>query len=167
LRLIILIQTGLKFTEGILLYRLGRNYHPRQAALVIVVIWLFLPSIYSTLMSGGVESTINGLLLIAVLFSTSWSSQDLPNTGERQKRFLITGILSGLAVLARLDNVFFIALMGLWLLSRNIFTFSGFKVTVSKTWRESLKLLAAYSLPIILIVGAYLVWARFKSQVQL
>jgi len=162
LRIIILIQTVLNITAGILLYRLGRRYLPRQAALVIAVIWLFMPSIYSTLMIGGVESTLNGLMLIAVLFSTSWSSQDLLDARERQKRFLVTGILSGLAILARLDNVFFIALMGLWLLSRNIFTFSGFKVTVSKTWREILKMLVAYSLPLLLLVGAYLFWNYTK-----
>jgi hypothetical protein len=162
LRIIILIQTVLNITAGILLYRLGRSYLPRQAAMVIAIIWLFMPSIYSTLMIGGVESTLNGLLLIAVLFSTSWSCQDLPDARERQKRFLITGILSGLAILARLDNVFFIALMGLWLLSRNSFTFSGFKVTVSKTWPEILKMLAAYSLPLLLLVGGYLLWNYTK-----
>jgi len=165
LRIIILLQTVLNTTAGILLYRLGRRYIPRQAALVIAVIWLFVPSIYSTLMIGGVESTLNGLMLIAVLFSTTWSCQDLLDARERQKRFLVTGILSGLAILARLDNAFFIALMGLWLLSRNIFTFSGFKVTVSKTWHEILKLLVAYSLPLLLLVGGYLLWnfTKFDS----
>jgi hypothetical protein len=169
LRIIILIQTILNITAGILLYRLSRRYIPRQAALVIAVIWLFMPSIYSTLMIGGVESTLNGLLLIAVLLSTSWSSQDLMDTHEQQKRFIITGILSGLAILARLDNVFFIALMGVWLLARNIFTFSGFKVTVSKTWREILNMFAAYSLPLLLLVGAYLLWnyTKFDSIVPI
>jgi hypothetical protein len=157
LRLIILLQYALIGISGILLYRLMRKRVSVYAAYFTVTLWLFLPALHLNIMIGGVESTLNGLMIVAVLTAIDWARGTDAGTPDLNRRLFILGLLSGLTVLARLDNVFFIAFVGLWLF---------FRLALPSLTRRGLlrdfvvrfKPLLLFAAPILVLVGAYLFW---------
>lgn len=164
LRLVIFLQYALSAASGILLYRLARKHIPRQACYIIVLLWLLHPAIHADVMLGGVESTLNGLMIIAVLAGTAWARETGLAGQVHNRRMATLGILSGLTILARLDNVFLIAFVGLWILVTQVMLVSRQHPARSQ-FLYRLYPLAYFILPVIVIFGAYLVWnqANFGS----
>ncbi|MEJ2013954.1 MAG: hypothetical protein P8X64_17230 [Anaerolineales bacterium] len=157
LRLIILLQYALTAISSILLYKLTRSYISQKAACIIAFLWLFLPAIQSTLMVGGVESTVNGLLILAVLYGIDKLRKTALSSPDLNLRYAVLGTLAGLTILARLDNVFLIGFIGIWV-GINLLR-EHFNDQVTKKFSlVDIQPLIWFGLPIIILVGAYLSW---------
>jgi hypothetical protein len=154
LRLLILVQVAMGALSAILIYRLTLEFLPRPAAALAGFFWALTPAIYSTVYVGGIENALNGLMLIVVLYASALVIRKKNDAVRYYRRLIMTGFLASLTVLARLDNVFYVAFVGLWLLIM-LQPWKGFS-RQSEFIQRSLKMLLSYYLPIGLIVGVYM-----------
>jgi hypothetical protein len=110
LRLLVLVSALLNAGTAILIFRLLRKFITSETAMVIGIFWVYLPSIHLTVVQNGMESTISAFFLALLYYLVVlWR-------GERLSfwKLLPLGIIAGLAILARLDNVFVVILLGIW-----------------------------------------------------
>lgn len=111
LRLLALISAALNTTAGILLYRLLKKYLSQGVAALTALIWVFTPSFHMLIIQRGMETSISAFFLVLLLFLVNRWRDDpaLP-----PKKSVLLGLVAGLAILARLDNVFVVLLVGVW-----------------------------------------------------
>jgi hypothetical protein len=110
LRLLVLISALLNAGTAILIFRLLRKFITSETAAATGVFWVFLPSIHLTVVQNGMESTISAFFLALLFYLVVlWREERL-----RFWKLLPLGIVAGLAILARLDNIFVVMLLGIW-----------------------------------------------------
>ncbi|MCJ7583914.1 MAG: glycosyltransferase family 39 protein [Anaerolineales bacterium] len=111
LRLLALISAALNTAAGILLYRLLKKYLSQGVAALTALIWVFTPSFHMLIIQRGMETSISAFFLVLLLFLVNRWRDDpaLP-----PKKSVLLGLVAGLAILARLDNVFVVLLVGVW-----------------------------------------------------
>jgi hypothetical protein len=115
LRLIVLILGVLNAATAVLVYRLLQKAVAQPVAMTGAVAWAFLPQIYSIISQGGLESGISAFFL-ALLFYLAMRMAEKETASARD--MLLLGAIGALALLGRLDNVFILALAGLWIVFR-------------------------------------------------
>lgn len=118
LRVLVALSAILTCTGGILLYRMVRRVYPRleHLAVLAAVLWVFYWPLHQVVTQSGMEAGLNGFLLILLLFHASRQE----TAGKQTPKFLImAGLIAALALLSRLDNLFLVFFMGLWLVIRN------------------------------------------------
>lgn len=122
LRLIVFILGIFNAATAVLVYRLlqkvgGRSPTPysQPIAMTGAVAWAFLPRIYSITSQGGLESSVSAFFL-ALLFYLAMRMAEKETASARD--MLLLGAIGALALLSRLDNVFIVALAGLWIVFR-------------------------------------------------
>jgi 4-amino-4-deoxy-L-arabinose transferase-like glycosyltransferase len=139
LLLVVLLQLLITLGAVLLLYRLCRHMELCSPAIAVAVLMIYLlgTAVY------GSEAHLNALMLLAGLVSL-WRALQFP----RPARWFLTGLLFGLAVLARLDNVFVVlALCGL-----------GAAWNAPRAPAEAFRCAVAGSLGGLLVLGPYLAW---------
>lgn len=110
LRVLVGISALFNLGTTILLFRLLRRFINSLIAAVAAIFWAFFPPIHAAIVQGGVESSISAFFVSLLLFlAVKWRSEQLSG-----RRLTILGIVAGLAVLARLDNIFVVMLLGVW-----------------------------------------------------
>jgi hypothetical protein len=111
LRLLALISAALNTAAGILLYRLLKKYLSQGVAALTALVWVFTPSIHLVIVQRGMETSISAFFLVWLLYLVNRWRDDpaLP-----PKKSVLLGLVAGLAILARLDNVFVVLLVGIW-----------------------------------------------------
>ena len=115
LRLIVLILGVLNAATAVLVYRLLQKAVAQPIAMTGAVAWAFLPRIYSITSQGGLESGVSAFFL-ALLFYLIMRMAEKETASPRD--MLLLGVIGALALLSRLDNVFIVALAGLWIVFR-------------------------------------------------
>ena len=144
--LLILLNIGTAF----LLFRLVRRYFSPGIAFLTALAFSLLPIIHNETTKGGVEAGLNVFLIVLLL-------NRLAETEIRNPRaVLITSGIAALAFLARLDNLFFAGLGGVWLLLANW----NPPPEEGNVWRTRLRLGMTYFLPLGLVVLAYMTWSQ-------
>lgn len=118
LRVLVLVSALFNAFTGILLFRLISKALQPRSAFIGALTWILLPPIYGNVIVHGMEAAISSFFMVALLLATV-NLLSLPD-GQRIKKkyFLLVGTIAGLTVLARLDNVFFVLAVGLFLLFR-------------------------------------------------
>jgi hypothetical protein len=157
LRVLILILGLLNAGAGILLLRLGKRVFSEEAAVFVSSYWVLAPYIHKTVIVAGLESGINAFFLIWLWYRLI-SLPTIENWEDKKKPVLEIGFLAALAVLSRLDNVFVAFMVGLWLLWLGWQVPSWKELNLKVRWKRLFGLGLAYSIPIITLVGAYLLW---------
>jgi hypothetical protein len=116
LRVLVIVSGILNAATVLVLFRLLiKHIHP-AAAIIAALSWGLLPRIFTTVTLHGMESSISAFFLV-LLFSTA--SGILISAGKiRLRQIVIAGLFGGLTVLARLDNIFIVAMVGLFLMFR-------------------------------------------------
>lgn len=111
LRLLVLISAALNTAAGILLYRLLKKYLSKEVSAITALILVFTPSIHSLIVQRGMETSISAFFLVLLLYLVNrWRDEPvLP-----LKKLALVGLVAGLAILARLDNIFVVLLIGVW-----------------------------------------------------
>ncbi len=110
LRLLVLVAALLNAGTAILIFRLLRKFISTVTAAAIGILWIFLPSIHWIVAQNGMESTISAFFLVCLFYLVvQWRAERLGFW-----RLVPLGIVAGLAILARLDNIFVVMLLGVW-----------------------------------------------------
>ena len=147
LRVLIIVLAALNAGSGYFLYRLFADQKARWAGWVAAIFWMFLPSIHSITTKLGVESGLNAFALIFFIYRISLLIS-IPNIKKSRPKDLLGVSLAALLVLfTRLDNIFILVMVGVWLMFR----------------KNSIRWISQWDFILILItaVGSY--YARVQS----
>ncbi len=117
LRALIVLMGALNAGTTYLVYRILQRGLSPLLALSGAALWAFTPAIHSISARNGLESPLSAFLLAALLFA-ALACEDDPHPPLR--RIAWVGVLGSLAFLARLDNIFTVSLVGLWLVLRRL-----------------------------------------------
>ncbi len=118
LRVLVLVSALFNAFTGILLFRLIYKVLPQRTAFIGALTWILLPPIYGITIVHGMEAAISAFFIVALLLAVS-NVLSLPEfTPIKKTQFLLIGTIAALTVLSRLDNVFFVLAVGLFLLFR-------------------------------------------------
>jgi hypothetical protein len=110
LRVLIVVSSLLSAGTGILIFRFLRRFILPEIAALTAVFWVFLPGIHNVVVANGLESSLSAFLIILLIYLASNFSGSAFST----RKMVLLGIVAGLTVLARLDNLFIVLLVGLW-----------------------------------------------------
>lgn len=146
LRVVIALQIVIAAGIGVLLYRLMRRTLSAAVATAAALAFVFIPPVHENLLMGGTEAGLNALLMVFLLYRTSIEST------RRSPRALYLGLIAGLTFFARLDNIFLVGVIGIWLIVARWLQSAGPRVF---DWRGNWELAAGYYLPLILLGGGY------------
>ena len=115
LRVLIVVQALLNALSGYFLFRLFSEHLNKVIGWVIAFFWMFLPAIHGITTKLGLETGLNVFALIFLLYQTARFTAHR-GKGQFQSRELIAVSLAAvLALFSRLDNIFIILMLGLWL----------------------------------------------------
>ena len=114
LRLLVMVSALCSAGTGVLLFRLLRKFTSAETGMVVAAIWVFLPYISIQVFQGGLESPISAFLLTWLVYLLVYHNEK----GLSFWNWAIIGLAAGLTVLARLDNIFVVLLLGVWFVLR-------------------------------------------------
>lgn len=125
LRVLVMVLAGFNAATAVLLYRfLNRFYLPATCALIAAV-WAFSPIIHRVTTLRGMETGLVALSLVVLMDRlTDRESRGWEKLSARDD--LLLGLAAVLVVFSRLDNIFLVAVAGLWVVFRR----GGFSAAV-------------------------------------
>ena len=141
MRVLIVVQGILNALSGYLLYRLFADRFFEEIGWVAAAFWMFFPAIHGITTKLGLESGINALSILFLLFSLSRLPEKINDRDLPLKQYLGISLAAVLCLLSRLDNIFIILMVGVWV----VFRFSSLRQ----------KLLLDFSLIILAVVISY------------
>ncbi len=159
LRLVVVVQGLLNAGMGVLVYRTARRALAPWAAVGLSFAWSLWPAFFSLVTISGLETTIS-LFFIALVWNRAVALGEDTAALRRPGRVQSLGWAAGLMILARLDNVFLAAVVGLWLLWRWGRLLWREEPTWESRLRRLLPLALAYGLPVAGLLGGYMLWNR-------
>jgi len=110
LRVLVMVSAVLSVGTGALLFLLAKKYISIEVSALLAVIWVFQPFIRWMVVMNGMESTVSVFFIAAFFYLTMhWQDEEI-TAGKLIK----LGLVGGLTILARLDNVFVVMLLGCW-----------------------------------------------------
>ncbi len=115
LKILLMVSVLLTCFGSLLLFKMIRAVLAAPFAILGSVVWVFYWTVHQTVTQSGMEAGLNGFLMIALLFAYS-KSHHQPVT---MRNLLTLGLLAGLVLLSRLDNIFLVFFFGLWVIFRN------------------------------------------------
>ncbi|MGV8025453.1 MAG: hypothetical protein AB2L18_02720 [Anaerolineaceae bacterium] len=114
LRIIIMILALFNAATGILLYRFFKRKFSKETGWFVAIFWTFLPTIHELTSKLGLESGLTAFALVAAIsYLSSFEEREL-----KPKNFLIMSLLGILLLFSRLDMIFIVIIMGIWLVFR-------------------------------------------------
>ncbi len=125
LRILALISILVTAGTSVTLFRLLSRYVRPPIAFLAGAAWALLPQIARVASQQGMESGINAFFVILLIERAAALRAEVP-TRANFKQTLWVGLIAALAVLSRLDNIFVVLAVGLWL----IFT----RLSLGYTW---------------------------------
>lgn len=117
LRLVVFLSVLMSLVTGIFLYRFLSRSINGELAMLAAVFWMFFPAIHRSITQLGMESALNALCVLALIYQTT-RLLEKPESGENWRDHIILGLLASSALFARLDNVFLVLTIGLVLVFR-------------------------------------------------
>ena len=118
LRILLLVMSGLSVTTGILLYRLiGKIFVPALGA-VAALFWVFNHHIFATLYQNGLESGIAAFFVVLLVYKLYEFERSWRRDRISKKQIIVLALVGMLTMFSRLDLVFFVGMVGLWIIFR-------------------------------------------------
>jgi hypothetical protein len=117
LRVMVMVMAVLNAATAVLLFRLLKRFIRPVAAGLAALVWAFLPAIHQVTTQLGMESGLNAFAVV-LLFLTIAEFEEKPALSLNWKDLCRLGLVAALALFSRLDNVFLVALAGLWVVFR-------------------------------------------------
>jgi len=109
-RVLIIILGILNAGSAVVLYRwLNRNFS-RTIGIIGAIFWAFNPTIHALTSEGGLETGLSTFLILLLLSKISSIGEKRHSTWH----ITIIGVIASLVFLARLDNIFLLLFLGLW-----------------------------------------------------
>ncbi len=118
LRVLLVVIAVIHAASSVMFYRLIKKHLSRAVAIAAAIFWSFNLYIHSTVYEMGLETPIAVFFVLLTItqlskFEGEWRTKEIP-----PKRFALIGLFASLAMLSRLDLVFFAVLAGLWVVFR-------------------------------------------------
>jgi len=113
LRILIIIQGLLNAVSGYFLYRILADKVSKPVSILAATLWMFLYPIHSVTTKHGLESGINALSILWLIFLTSkFQAED---SEKKPSSLWAIGLAGVICLFSRLDNIFFVGMIGIWL----------------------------------------------------
>jgi hypothetical protein len=117
LRVLIIILGILQAATGVLLFRMTKRYFALPISMLVAILWIFSPLVHSITAQNGLEAGISAFFLVlSMSMLARINAQDQPAS---TKQLVMIGLVGALAFLSRLDNIFVITMLGVWLVFRS------------------------------------------------
>lgn len=116
LRVLIIVGGLFNAATSLLLFRFLKRYLHIGAAVVGALIWGIYPAIYNVSTILGMESAISIFFIVLLLTNAVYFLNRLEDAPHRSRDLILLGVIGGLTILARLDNVFVVGVIGVFLL---------------------------------------------------
>ncbi len=116
-RLLIIFMGVLNAATALIIYRWLTDVLSKGAGILGAIVWAFTPLIHSFTSESGIETGLSVFFLFLLLSHVSKLSQATIKIPT--KNLIFTGVIASLAFLARLDNIFIISMLGIWLIFSN------------------------------------------------
>jgi hypothetical protein len=156
LRLLLIFSALVSAGAAIVIYRLLRGFVSEYVAALAGLAWLIIPRIHDMNLHAGVEAGINAFCIL--LFWNAIVNFPKSERKENLRPLVTVGLLGALAIFARLDNIFLVAIGGLWLWLK-LWSQSKHKRTKGKNpWAWRLSTGAAIAAPIAILLLIYIAW---------
>jgi len=111
LRVIVMLLALLNAVTGILLYRFFAKRFSQESGWFVAIFWTFFPTIHELTCQLGLESALTAFALMAALsFLSSFEEHE-----QNPKRVFQMSLLGAFLLFSRLDTIFIVIFMGLWL----------------------------------------------------
>ncbi|MCX6055508.1 MAG: hypothetical protein NTZ74_11460 [Chloroflexi bacterium] len=116
LRVLVVVSALFNALTGVFIYRMLKRSLHSSAALLGALIWILYPPIFGTTIVHGMEASISAFFIVLFLYTSS--GYLFFSTGDffSPKKILLLGFLGGLTILSRLDNVFLVGIVGIFIL---------------------------------------------------
>ena len=119
LRILIILQGVLNAVSGYLLYRLFADTISEEIGWITAAFWMFFPAIHGITTKLGLESGINALSIIFLFFCLSRLQENTEHQGLQLKQYLGVSLAAIICLFSRLDNIFIVLMVGVWLVFRS------------------------------------------------
>jgi len=118
LRVLVIVSGLFNAGTALILYKLLRRFIHPYAALLGALIWALTPAIYGTTTVHGMEAAVSAFFMVLLIYLAA-SFLDDEGQGQRKIRQLtLMGLVGAFTILSRLDNVFIVAFVGLFVIFR-------------------------------------------------
>ena len=118
LRVLIGIMGLINAAIAILLFRLLSRIFSKEVSALIALFWILTPRIYNVTDKMGMESGISALCILILIYLVARLEINHKTSQVPYREYLLIGIAAIFTVLSRLDNIFLVGLVGLWLVFR-------------------------------------------------
>jgi len=116
-RILIIFMGILNAATALIIYRWLSRVLSKGAGILGAIVWAFTPLIHSFTSESGIETGISVFFLFLLI--SNISNLSLSTTKLATRDLIFTGGIASLAFLARLDNIFIIFMLGIWLIFSN------------------------------------------------
>ncbi len=116
LRVLVVVMGILNAATGVMLYLLLKRVTSTLVAFITSFFWILFPGVISITSQLGMESGINAFFITLLLYLTS---RYVYSKDQKKSSVIWIGITAALTILSRLDNIFIVGVIGLWLLLRD------------------------------------------------
>jgi hypothetical protein len=158
LRVIVLVSAALSAGTAILIFRTLKRVVSKYGAMAAALLWIMTVEIHSVTTTLGMESGVNvftlALLVYLVVDIEIKRGSGRVTTGD----IFRAGVAATLAMMARLDNGFTAAAMGLWLMLRLWHT--GFDSGDESPWKKRWLVMWNYFAPMAITLGVYMLGSQ-------
>jgi hypothetical protein len=118
LRILLLVLSGLSVASGILIYRLLKKIFSAPVGALMATYWVFNYETIDTIYKQGLETGIAVFCILILIhklyeFETTWRKQDVSH-----RELIHLGACAALTLLSRLDLIFVVAFIGIWIIFR-------------------------------------------------
>ena len=116
LRVLVIIQSVLNAGSGYFLYRIFSIKGKAITGFILAFLWMFSFSVHEITTKAGMESGINAFSILFFLFLISSYLHSDSFSSKREGNLFIIGLSSVLVLFSRLDNIFLVGIIGIWLI---------------------------------------------------
>jgi hypothetical protein len=109
-RILIIILGILNAASAVVIYRWLYRILSKPVGIIGAIIWAFNPTIHALTSEGGLETGLSTFLILLLLSKIS----SFDNREKKISQITMVGLIASLVFLARLDNIFLLLFLGLW-----------------------------------------------------
>jgi hypothetical protein len=141
LRVLILVSGFFNAATCVLLFRFLQRHIHWGAAILGAAAWALYPPIYDNVITHGMEAAVSAFFIVLLVSMATKIHTRPEETKIKFSDFLWLGIVGAMTILSRLDNLFLVALVGLFTLlkikkipPRVIFDLIAISISVFAAW---------------------------------
>ncbi|MDR3577289.1 MAG: hypothetical protein P4L50_25795 [Anaerolineaceae bacterium] len=119
LRVLIGLMGLINAAIAILIFRLLTKILSKEVSALMALFWILTPRIFNVTDKLGMESGISALSILILISLVTRLESNYKTSQIPYKEYFLMGIAAVFTVLSRLDNIFVVALVGIWLVFRS------------------------------------------------